>query len=63
MSNSDDNAFPLIGVDNGLTKREYCAGLAMASRAASTVDKMSSPELQAEIAVTMADSLLTELEK
>lgn len=63
MINSDCQAFPLVGVDPGLTKREYFAGLAMQGLSAGDIENMYTCDDIAGIAVTQADALLKELEK
>ena len=71
MENSNKPAYPIseemtdridsgITIYTGLTKREYFAGLAM--QGICTDDRLS-PVLIAELAVSIADELLKQLEK
>lgn len=63
MENSNENAFPLEGVSDGLTKREYFAGLAMQSLGKFWADDMRCFDEWAKRSVIVADMLLLELSK
>lgn len=71
MDNGEMPAFPLpasvgkikrCGPLDGLTKREYFAGLAMQGLLAGDKDLMTNPERTAELAVEYAEALLLDLE-
>lgn len=68
MRNAEQPAFPKVTPDgdqlqNGLTKREYFAGLAMQGLLASYagIHTIPNPEILAKKSVQFADALLTEL--
>lgn len=63
MNNKDNSAYPhnySVGIQHGLTKREYFAAMAMQGLCA---DSMAPTFQIAEQAVIQADALLKELEK
>lgn len=67
-TNPNDLAFPVAAPpnerENGLSKREYIAALAMQGRIASeSVSFVGTPESCAEHAVAYADALIAELNK
>lgn len=66
MENSNKPAFSLTDgqtfANDGLTKREYFAGLAMQGILAATSNSFSSKQV-IEDAITCADTLLCQLEK
>jgi len=66
MNNADMPAMPVedtIDYFQGLTKREYFAGLAMNRILAKDERGVMSPEITAQASVRMADALLAELER
>lgn len=67
IANKDKPAFPNKLYDNrtmnGMTKREYFAGLAMQGLVRSTIEHGETVETQARVAVEMADALLSQLSK
>lgn len=68
MTNSDLPAMPVPGLQddsdfNGLTKREYFAGLAMQGLLTNPAQLETDVANQSALAVEHADALLTELEK
>lgn len=65
MKNSESGAFPsntIIGREDGLTKREYFAALAMQGILASTSNSFSVEQV-IDVAITLADKLLSKLEQ
>lgn len=64
VDNGEENAFPLEGVSDGLTKREYFAGLAMQGLLSGDISQIRNMDTEqiTRRSVAFADSLLFSLE-